>query len=341
MTPEPVAPLVSILVPARNEASTIWDCLAHLAALNYPKESLEILIGDDCSEDETSEKIHEFISQNPNTATFIKPISITEHQKKIAGKAGVLALLIQEAQGDFLLMTDADTKVSRNWVRGMIRNFDSKTGIISGFTLIQKAGFFANVQAWDWVMGLGVLQVFSQWNIPITGVGSNMAIRKTAYQATGGYENFPPSVTEDFALFQEIIQHNFEFKHLTTKDVLVLAQAEETVMDLLRQRQRWSSGVMKVPIPFYWFIIYFVYLFLGVILVSLAWFNWQFALSVWILKILCQYAFAAVFIQHFKQSWLWKYAIFYEFYQFIFYPIITLFWLFSPKISWKGKDYSK
>ncbi len=46
-------PIVSVLVAARNEESNIALCLKSLINQNYPKEKLQILVGDDDSSDDT------------------------------------------------------------------------------------------------------------------------------------------------------------------------------------------------------------------------------------------------------------------------------------------------
>jgi len=332
-------PFISILVPARNEATTIEDCLKHLVQLNYPKNRLEILIGNDHSEDNTQDVVFNFIHQNPDYQNFIKLISIPENQKKVEGKAGVLAILAHKAQGEFFFMTDADTCVPQNWIQEMLQNFEEKTGIVTGFTLVETNSFFANLQALDWLIGLGIIQQFAQWNIPLTSLGNNMAVRKSAYEATGGYENFPFSVTEDFALFQEIIQQGFKFRHLITIDSLAITQAEKTFYDLLQQRQRWAWGA--VQIPFYWLPILMTYLLFGLILGFLFWWNWKIALTSWLLKMTLHYGLASIFMYRLQRFSFWKYVFFYEMYHLIFHLILAGFFLFAQKVIWKGKSYVK
>jgi len=236
-------------------------------------------------------------------------------------------------------MTDADTCVPQNWINEILQNFDEKTGIVTGFTLVQTNSFFANLQALDWLIGLGIIQQLAQWNLPLTSLGNNMAVRKTAYEATGGYENFPFSVTEDFALFQEILKHDFGFQHLMSVDSLATTQAEETFSDLLQQRQRWAWGA--VQIPFYWLPILMVYVLFGVILSVLFWWNWEIALTFWVLKMTLHYGLASLFMYRLQQFTLWKYILFYEVYHLVFHLILVGFFVVSQRIVWKGKFYTK
>src|SRR4051812_39579343 len=61
----PKSPLVSILVAARNEEDNILACLKAIDALSYPVHRLEVLIGNDESEDGTVELVQQFIHDKP------------------------------------------------------------------------------------------------------------------------------------------------------------------------------------------------------------------------------------------------------------------------------------
>src|ERR1043166_7898532 len=54
-------PLVSILVPARNEEANIERCLSSILSMDYPKDKYEVLIGDDASSDNTATVVEKFI----------------------------------------------------------------------------------------------------------------------------------------------------------------------------------------------------------------------------------------------------------------------------------------
>ncbi|WP_257872863.1 glycosyltransferase family 2 protein [Hymenobacter sp. J193] len=90
-------PRVSILVAARNEASTIERCLRSLAAMNYPVELLEILIGDDASTDDTMAVVQRFIADKPQ----FRLLPIRHRLGTAQGKSNVLAQLCRAATTDF------------------------------------------------------------------------------------------------------------------------------------------------------------------------------------------------------------------------------------------------
>jgi len=56
---------VSIIIPVRNEASTIIQCLNDMLCQDYPDQLFEVIVSDDFSEDHTPEFVQKFIKQHP------------------------------------------------------------------------------------------------------------------------------------------------------------------------------------------------------------------------------------------------------------------------------------
>ena len=95
---------VSILLAARNEEANIERCLKSLDALQFPKENLEICIGDDDSSDKTAEIIQAYIKEKPQ----FKYYKISQQTDGLKGKANVLAQLAHVTTGDFLFFCVPD-----------------------------------------------------------------------------------------------------------------------------------------------------------------------------------------------------------------------------------------
>ena len=90
------APKISILIAARNEALNILDCLQSIHNLRYPKDSLQVLIGDDQSEDDTAQLVKNYITDKP----YMHLHRIEKTIGKAKGKANVLAQLAHQAYKD-------------------------------------------------------------------------------------------------------------------------------------------------------------------------------------------------------------------------------------------------
>lgn len=330
------------MVAARNEAANILRCLQALEALDYPKQHLQILLGNDQSTDATAQIIQDFIADKPH----FQLIDIEQNMGKARGKANVLAHLAQAAQGEYWLITDADIAVPKHWVQAMLKALQSKpkggakgkpVGIVTGFTLVQGKRLFAQLQAIDWAYSLGLIKVWSGWGVPVTAMGNNLGLRPEAYHQTGGYERIPFSITEDFALFQAIVREGYGFKNLIHENVTALSEPVPSVKAWLHQRKRWMSGALQAP----WFLTLFFALhssfWWGVL--GLAWFSPWWAMGVGAAKLLAQGCFIGIVLQRAKQLHRLPYVGLFEFYHVSFTWLMTLFYFLPIKVRWKGRRY--
>lgn len=237
-------PLVSILVAARNEEKVIGELLVSLENLTYPKEKLQVLIGNDASTDATLQVVSEF-AKNRN---WIQVVDIQENEEDLPlkGKTRVLALLAHQAKGSFYFYTDADIEVPTHWIESILTefqgNYKREIGVVVGNTSVKPTNWFEKCQAIEWLSALKIMNIFSQFNIPTTGMGNNMAVSATAYWAVGGYEKLPFSIVEDYALYDAIVKRGFGFRHPFGKEVLAYTKPPENYFE---QRKRWVTGGMQ------------------------------------------------------------------------------------------------
>src|SRR5579872_3051029 len=209
-------PLISILVAARNEEANIGACLDALLKQDYPKEKIEIWVGDDQSEDNTGSIARAYTERY----NYVHLLSVETQLKHQRGKSNVLAQLAHQAKGDFLFVTDADMTVVPAWISCMMNYFSPEVGIITGVTAVKGKRLFDKLQNAEWLFYTGHGHFNAQRGKPVTAMGNNMAVRTSAYWQTGGYENIPFSVTEDYELFREISKKGFKFKTVFEKNAL-------------------------------------------------------------------------------------------------------------------------
>ncbi|MDO7853793.1 glycosyltransferase [Hymenobacter convexus] len=242
--PQPL-PRVSILIAARDEEMALPRCLASLRQLNYPAELLEILVGDDASTDRTA-AVAEAAMQG--FAGRFQVIPITENLGQARGKANVLAHLARHATTEYFFITDADIHLPISWIESLLSHAAPGVGTVTGITAVRGPRLFHQLQGIDWLLSLSLVQVVSEQGRPVTAMGNNMLVTRAAYEATGGYEALPFSVTEDFALFQAAVARGFGFRHVFS----AAARADSLPMPnwpaLLKQRRRWLRGVEALPL---------------------------------------------------------------------------------------------
>jgi cellulose synthase/poly-beta-1,6-N-acetylglucosamine synthase-like glycosyltransferase len=197
--------------------------------LSYSVQELEVLIGDDASEDQTGRLIESFIQDKPHFRLF----TIYSAVGQARGKANVLAQLAHQARGDYLFMTDADVQVPPHWIQAMLSAHTPATGVAAGITIVRGNKLFHHLQSLDWAYAFGLVHLFTARKIPVTAMGNNMYVTREAYEATGGYQNLPFSITEDYTLFRAIVNQGFDFHQLLHTDVLAYSQPVHNVYDLL------------------------------------------------------------------------------------------------------------
>ena len=115
-------PSVSVLIAAYNEAGCIGQRIENLLAQDYPADKMEILIGSDASSDETDAIVQRYHARG---------VKLSRGPR--SGKAGVLGRLVAMAQGEVLVMTDANTEFERDAIRILVQPLrDDSVGLVCG-----------------------------------------------------------------------------------------------------------------------------------------------------------------------------------------------------------------
>ena len=207
--PDP-APLISVLVPARNEESNIGTCLDSLRRQDYPE--FEILVLDDSSTDGTAEIAARAAAEDPRVRLL--------HGEPLppgwAGKPFACHQLAQEARGSWLLFTDADTVHAPAVLSHVLSvALYSKAVFISGFPYQRTSSIWQN-------MALPILFYFmllcwiplwwlqrTQRTLPSVAIGQFMFFSAEEYRSIGGHEAVKSRIVEDVWLGKEVARHHY------------------------------------------------------------------------------------------------------------------------------------
>ena len=124
-------PAVTILVAMRNEQENLPQFLQHLFQLSYPTDKLQVLVGEDRSQDDTKELLNELSTRYPSLEVVI----ISKDIPNLKGKGNVVAQLIPYANNEFMFITDADVRVPATWVHSLLKYSGGGVGVIGGSTV--------------------------------------------------------------------------------------------------------------------------------------------------------------------------------------------------------------
>lgn len=110
-------PLVSVIMPVRNEADFIECSLSAVLAQNYPHELMEIIIADGQSTDETREIIEKI-----KCKTGIQ-ITVVENPERIAPTG--LNRAIAAAKGDIIVRVDGHCEIEKDYVANCVKHLEA------------------------------------------------------------------------------------------------------------------------------------------------------------------------------------------------------------------------
>jgi chlorobactene glucosyltransferase len=197
--PSPV-PMVSLLVPARNEARVIAQTVTSLLAQDYPH--FELIVLDDNSTDDTRTLAQRAGKDDPRL-TLISGQALPSGW---LGKNWACHQLAQAAQGDILLFTDADTQWHSQALRAIVAHMTRANVDLYTVWSTQKTHSWAErlvVPLMAFVI-MGYLPIllthFSPFAIFAAANGQCMAWRRQAYARIGGHERVAGNVLDDVTL---------------------------------------------------------------------------------------------------------------------------------------------
>ncbi|CAN5757611.1 hydroxychlorobactene glucosyltransferase CruC [soil metagenome] len=202
------APKVSVIVPARNEASSIGACLASLLNSVYP--DTEIVVVDDNSADGTADIVRILAEHSKGQLRMVEGAPLPAGW---LGKPWACWQGYQEARGELLLFTDADTRhddallghaVGALQARGADMLSVLPRQLMQTFweRLIQPQIFMILTMRYH------NLERISRTRNPrdVLANGQFILVRREAYEATGGHEALRGEVVEDVRLAQRMVE---------------------------------------------------------------------------------------------------------------------------------------
>ncbi len=223
-------PPVSVVVPIRNEASSLPRSVPSLLAQSYP--DLEVIAVDDRSTDESGAILDALQPTSPR----LRVIHLREVPDGWLGKPHALFRGAETARGDWLLFTDADVIHAPGALEAAVAF--AEAGRIDHLVVIPRVetvGFWERilVSCFGFLFGL----LLQPWRAAdprsraSVGIGAFNLIRRRAYQAIGTHRALAAAVVDDLELGRLVKRHN-------------LRQAAARGEDLIRVR--WQIGLAGV-----------------------------------------------------------------------------------------------
>jgi peptidoglycan-N-acetylglucosamine deacetylase len=231
-------PMVSIIVPAYNEEVNAVNSIHNLLKCNYPL--FEIVIVDDGSIDATAEKLMTVFHEHPQVRIFTKPNG---------GKASALNFGIAHANANYVICIDADTQLAPDAVSMLMKNFltpvsGKQVGAVAGTVKVgNEINILTRWQSIEYIVGQNFdRKAFAHVNAITVVPGAIGAFNKQILLDAGGFTT--DTLAEDCDLTIRILKEGFIVAN--EPDAIAYTEAPETVKQFMKQRFRWSFGVMQV-----------------------------------------------------------------------------------------------
>jgi len=224
---------VSIIIPAYNEEVTVVQTLKSLLKTTY--KNTEFIFVDDGSKDRTVALVQEHFGQLENIKIFSKPNG---------GKASALNFGIGHASADFVICIDADTQLKTDAITELMRYFyNEETAAVAGTVKVgNKTNLITNWQSIEYITAQNMdRRAFDLLNTITVVPGAIGAFRKKVILEVGGFTT--DTLAEDCDLTMRILRAGYAVRNCDR--AIAFTEAPETVNMLLKQRFRWSFGVMQ------------------------------------------------------------------------------------------------
>jgi len=233
---------VSIIIPARNEAANIVNCLQSLLQQDYPRALVEIIVVDDFSTDATPELVRQFSEKQ---VRLLQLSDFIRADETFAFKKKALEIAIAQATGELILTTDADCEAPPLWLKTMVACYEQSAVCIAG-----PVGFYREQNALEYFQSLDYLGMMLLTGAairkgkPYLANGANLAYPKAVFEKVNGFSGVDHLASgDDMLLLQKIARHfpNDKIHFAKSAKALMQTRAKKTFREFFSQRIRWAS----------------------------------------------------------------------------------------------------
>jgi cellulose synthase/poly-beta-1,6-N-acetylglucosamine synthase-like glycosyltransferase/peptidoglycan/xylan/chitin deacetylase (PgdA/CDA1 family)/spore germination protein YaaH len=229
-------PAVTVIVPAYNEEKVIERTVRSVLASDYP--NLRVVVVDDGSKDQTYAIAEAAFQQQ------IAEGRVLLLTKPNSGKADALNYGLTRTSDEIYVGIDADTMIAPDAISRLVPHFaDPEVGAVAGNAKVgNRVNLWTRWQALEYITSQNferrALNVLNAVSVVPGAIG---AWRTTAVQQAGGYHT--DTVAEDADLTMSLLENGW--KVVNEDRALAFTEAPTNANGLMRQRFRWSFGILQ------------------------------------------------------------------------------------------------
>ena len=231
---------VSIVLCARDAYEYLVELVPVLLGQDYP--DFEVVIVNDCSDDETEEYLKDLERREPR----IKPVQLKQHLNFFNGKKFPLSMGIKSAQNDLLVLTDCNCMPTNNqWLRSVVNCYGKKTEVVIGYSpYVRKKGLLNYLMRFDAMQNALLYLSAALQGHPYMGIGKNLSYRKELFYRNKGFTSHYTTSVGDDDLFVSQVATKKNTEVLIDPDNAILTTPTGNFRKWARQK---SSRYSTVP----------------------------------------------------------------------------------------------
>lgn len=277
----PLVPPITILVPARNEETSICIAVRNLLDLDYP--DLELIVINDGSEDHTLHRIQQDFGLRPVRAVYVQqadsapvrqiyrsdlePRLVVVDKESGGSKADAVNAGLNAASSPYICVVDADSVLERNALQrimvpvltdptrvvsagGIIRvlnGAETEKGRVTRIRLPKKS--IETIQVVEYLRAFLIgREAWARGNMLTIISGAFGVFRTDLVRAVGGYRT--DAIGEDFDLVARLHRYlkerRADYRIEFVPDPVCWTEVPSDIQSLGRQRARWQKGLLDV-----------------------------------------------------------------------------------------------
>ncbi len=233
-------PLVSIIVPARNEADNIARTVRNLRSMDYPEDKMEVIVVDDGSTDETAA-----IAKAAGATRVVR--NDRNPAAKVNGKASALNAGLAVAKGEIVACVDADSMPQKEAIMQSLPFFnDPSVGAVTSKIFVNNdKKWLGKLQRMEYAMIAWSRKLFEYIDSIYVTPGPLSFYRKSVLKEAGGFDE--KNVTEDIEIAWRLLDKGYKIK---MSPAVTYTEIPHSFGKWWKQRLRWNVGGIQTSMKY-------------------------------------------------------------------------------------------
>ena len=235
---------VSVIVCAKDSYEYLLDLIPAVLSQDYPE--YELVIVNDCSQDDTEEYLKDLARNNAK----INLVNLTQNLNFFHGKKFPLSMGIKSAKHDLLLLTDADCVPNTNqWIKEMVGAYNKDTEIVVAYgPYFERKGLLNKLIRFDTLYIAMQYMSMALAKKPYMGVGRNLSYRKSTFMKNKGFTSHYNIPSGDDDLFISQVANKKNTNVYVDAVHRVESEPKRSWASWIRQKRRhYSTGTKYKP----------------------------------------------------------------------------------------------